>query len=86
MRYFFEGSPSPPLLDNKSALQVTRHPEHQSAMKHAHRAYQWIRDHLDRGLIAVSHVPGDLNPADIFTKLLGKVKFTRFREMLGLRG
>jgi len=25
-----------------------------------HRAYHWIRDHIDRGLNTVSHVPGDL--------------------------
>ena len=91
MRYFFEeigydmSRPSPMLLDNRSALQVAKHPEHQSTMKHVHRAYHWIRDHIDRGLISVSHVPGDLNPADIFTKPLGKFKFTRFRDMLGLR-
>jgi hypothetical protein len=54
-------------------------------MKHVHRAYHWIRDHVDRGFISVSHVPGDLNPADIFTKPLGRVKFLHFRDMLGLR-
>jgi len=92
MRYFFEGigynmsRPSPLLLDNKSAIQVARHPEHQSTMKHVHRAYHWIRDHVDHNLIVVSHVPGDLNLADIFTKPLGKIKFVRFREMLGLHG
>jgi len=53
-------------------------------MKHVHRAYHWIRSHIDQRLISVSHVPGDLNPADIFTKPLGKTKFTHFRDMLGL--
>ena len=32
-------------------LQVTKHPGYQSAMKHVHRAYHWIRDHVDFGLI-----------------------------------
>jgi len=92
MRYFFEGigynmsQPSPLLLDNRSAIQVAKHPEHQSTMKHVHRAYHWIRDHVDHSLIVVSHVPGDLNLADIFTKPLGKIKFVRFRKMLGLHG
>ena len=91
MRYFFEEigydmtRPSPLLVDNQSAIQVAKHPEHQSTMKHVHRAYHWIRDHVERNLIAVSHVPGDLNPADIFTKPLGRIKFLRFRDMLGLR-
>ena len=91
MRYLFEeigydmSRASPLLVDNQSALQVAKHPEHQSTMKHVHRAYHWIRDHVERGLISVSHVPGDLNPADIFTKPLGRVKFQRFRNMLGLQ-
>ena len=29
-------------------------------------------------------VPGEMNPADMFTKNLAKVKFAKFREELGL--
>ncbi len=76
--------PSPLLVDNQSAIQVAKHPEHQSTMRHVHWAYHWIRDHVERGLIAVSHAPGDLNSADTFTKPLGRIKFLRFRDMLGL--
>ena len=54
-------------------------------MKHVHRAYHWIRDHVERGEIAISHVLGDDNLADVFTKLLGRIKFSKFRAMLGLR-
>jgi len=78
--------PSPILVDNASAIQVARHPEHQSTMKHVHRAYHWIRDHVERGDMMVTHVPGSENPADIFTKPLGRVKFAKFRAMLGLCG
>ena len=90
MRYLFEEISynmtrlSPLLVDNQSALQVAKHPEHQSTMKHVHRAYHWIRDHVDHGLISVSHIPGNLNPADIFTKPLSRLKFLHFCSMLGL--
>ena len=77
--------PSPMMVDNASAIQVAKHPEHQSTMKHVHRAYHWIRDHVEQGDIVIKHVPGVDNPADIFTKPLGRVKFCKFREMLGLR-
>ena len=53
-------------------------------MKHVHWAYHRIRDQVERKEIAVSHVPGDENPADIFTKPLGRLKFCRFHTMLGL--
>ena len=77
---------SPLLVDNKSAIQVLKHPEHQSTMKHVHRAYHWIREQVEQQTITVCHVPGDENPADIFTKPLGRVKFVKFQEMLGLQG
>ena len=90
MRYLFQelgydtSRPSPLLVDNKSAIQVAKHLEHQSTMKHVHRAYHWIRDHVEQGEIVVSHIPGDDNMADIFTKPLGRVKFSKFCTMLGL--
>ena len=90
MRYLFEelgyntSRPSPLLVDNKSAIQVARNPEHQSTMKHMHRAYHWIRNQVEQGQIVVSHIPGDKNPTDIFTKPLAKPKITKFRSMLGL--
>jgi len=77
--------PSPIMVDNASAIQVAKHPEHQSTMKHVHRAYHWIRAHVEQGDLAILHVPGVDNPADIFTKPLGRVKFSKFREMLGVR-
>jgi hypothetical protein len=90
MRYLFEhlsydmARPSPLLMDNKSAIQVLKHPEHQSTMKHVHRAYHWVREQVEQRTIAVCHVPGNENPADIFTKPLGRVKFAKFWGMLGL--
>ena len=90
MRYLFEelgydvSRPSPLLVDNKSAIQVAKHPEHQSTMKHIHRAYHWIRDLVDQKQITISHVPGDKNLADIFTKALDTTKFEKIRRFLGL--
>ena len=72
------------LVDNKLAIQVLKHPEHQSTMKHVHHAYHWICEQVEQWLIAVHHVPGNENPADIFTKPLSRIKFTRFRDMLRL--
>ena len=91
MRYLLDefgydmSSPSTVFMDNASAIQVAKHPEHQSTMKHMHRAYHWIRSCVENGEVVVSHVPGAENPADIFTKPLGRLKFVKFREMLGLR-
>jgi hypothetical protein len=77
-------APSILFVDNNSAVQVAKNPEHQSTMKHVNRSYHWIREKVTDGEIKVVHIPGTDNPADIFTKPLGHIKFTRFREMLGL--
>ena len=77
---------APPILvDNASAVQVVKHSEHQSTMKHVHCAYHWIRGHVEDSTISVSHVPGNENPADIFTEPLGRVKFAKFRGILSSR-
>ena len=34
--------------------------------------------------VELQFVPGEMNPADIFTKNLQKIKFTQFRNQLGL--
>jgi predicted metal-dependent HD superfamily phosphohydrolase len=91
MRYFLEecgydmSEPSTLLIDNASAIQVAKNPEHQSTMKHVHREYHWIRENVEKGLIRVLHVPGTENVADIFTKPLKRPIFTHLRELLGLR-
>jgi hypothetical protein len=90
MRYFFEeigydmAKPSTLWMDNASAIQVAKNPEHVSTMKHVHRNYNWIRERVEDGDIRLGHVPGVDNVADIFTKPLTKPTFVRFREMLGL--
>jgi hypothetical protein len=90
-RYLFEelgydvSCPSLLFVDNRSAIQVAKHPEHQLTMKHVHWAYHWIHNQVEQGHITVSHVPGEENPTDIFTKPLGRLKFLKFQAMLGLR-
>ena len=44
----------------------------EQTMKHVHHAYHWVRDLVEQNEILVSHVPGDENPDDIFTKPLGR--------------
>jgi hypothetical protein len=91
MREFFEeigydiSTPSTLFIDNASAIQVAKNPEHQSTMKHVHRSYHWLRERVNEGDIRVRHVPGSENVADIFTKPLGPTKFKQCCTLLGLR-
>ena len=50
--------------------------------KHFERWITYIRDLFQRGMMKATHIPTDDMPADIFTKPLGYVSFTKFRELL----
>ncbi|CCA73545.1 hypothetical protein PIIN_07498 [Serendipita indica DSM 11827] len=82
--YDVASTPSTLYVDNASAIQVAKNPEHQSTMKHVHRSFNWIRERVANNEIRVAHVPGAVNVADIFTKPLGRIKFEQFVKMLGI--
>jgi hypothetical protein len=46
--------------------------------------YHKIREFVERDQVSLYYIPGTENPADIFTKPLGRVKFEEFRKSLGL--
>ena len=66
------------LVNNRLATQVAKNPKPQLMMEHMHYAYHWICDQVKHRQIVVSYIPGDENPANIFTKLLARPKFTKF--------
>ena len=72
-------------IDNKSAIQVARNPEHHGRMKHMDLRFYWLRDMVDAGLIRVDYIATEAMPADGLTKLLGKLKVAEMAGRLGLR-
>ena len=72
-------------LDNQSAIQVCKNPEHHGRMKHLDMKYFWIRDEVVRKVIEVVYVPTGDQLADILTKPLGRVLVQKFVGLLGLR-
>lgn len=78
-------SPSTLYIDNQSALQVAKNPEHHGRMKHLDLRFYWLRDEVEKGSIRLEHIRTDEMPADLLTKSLQRVKVQRFAEMMGLR-
>nr|GAT43152.1 predicted protein [Mycena chlorophos] len=72
-------------VDNQSAIAVAKNPEHHGRMKHLDLRFYWLREAVERGIIAIVHLPGVEMPADLLTKALGRVKVEDFRAMMGLR-
>ena len=71
-------------MDNKSAVQVAKNPEHHGRMKHLDLAFYWLRDMVNKGSIKPAFVSTLDNPADLLTKALQSVKFNGFRAKCGL--
>lgn len=78
-------SPSTLYIDNQSALQVEKKPEHHGCMKHLDLRFYWLRDEVEKGTIRMEHIGTDEMPADLLTKPLARVKVQKFAEMMGLR-
>jgi hypothetical protein len=81
--YSFD-APSPLLVDNQSAIQVARNPEHHGRMKHLDLRFFWLRDIVNAGVIAVRYIPTADMAADLLTKALARVKVAAALPQLGL--
>ena len=71
--------------DNMGSLFLAGHPAQERRTKHIDIRYHYIRQQVEEKVIDVFWVQGNENPADIFTKSLGRVLFEKFRSVLGMK-
>jgi hypothetical protein len=72
------------LMDNMSAIALSRNPVHHDRSKHIDTKYHFIRECIGEGKVEVEHVGTAEQLADIFTKSLERVKFVELRSALGV--
>jgi hypothetical protein len=72
------------LMDNMSAIALSKNPVHHDRSKHIDTKYHFIRECIEEGRVEVEHVGTGDQLADIFTKALGRVKFVELRSALGV--
>ena len=82
---YTHSSPSHLLIDNNSAVTVSKNPEHHGRMKHLDLRSHWLRDTVEAGIITPIHVPTSLQAADIFTKPLKRQKIDVCLDLLGIQ-
>lgn len=70
--------------DNKSSIQIIKNPKSSQRTKHISVKYNFIRDMIESKIIQLNYLSGSEIPADIFTKPLGKVKFSEIAKSLNL--
>jgi hypothetical protein len=61
---------SPLFMDNQSAVQDAKNPEHHGRMKHLDLAFYWLREIVDKDFIKPVFVSTLDNPADLLTRSL----------------
>jgi hypothetical protein len=85
MSYFGEEYTHVPLqCDSTSAISVAKNPVLHSKTKHIEVRYQLLRDNVDKGKIALIHVPTHDQLTVFFTKPLDQATFTHLRGELGV--
>jgi hypothetical protein len=72
------------LMDNMSAIALSKNPVHHERSKHIDTKYHFLRECMEDGKVEVDHIGTAEQLADIFTKSLGRVKFIELRSALGV--
>lgn len=72
------------LVDNKSVIAIAKNLVQHGRTKHIMVKFHAIREAEKKGEVNLVHCSSENHIADIMTKPLSKVKFERFRSMLGV--
>ena len=75
---------TPLLIDNTSTIKLAKNPRFHDRTKHINTKYHLIRHHVEAKIVHLRHCSTNDQVVDMFTKALGREKFERFRNMLGL--
>jgi hypothetical protein len=70
--------------DNMGATYLYANPVFHSRMKHIAIDFHFVRDHVSKGLLRVSHVSTTYQLADALTKPLPRQRFTLIRSKIGV--
>jgi hypothetical protein len=72
------------LVDNKSAIELSKNPMHHDRSKHIDTRYHYIRECIENGVVDVDHIGTNDQLADILTKALGRIRHAELRQRLGI--
>ena len=70
--------------DNSSAIDISKNPVQHSKTKHIRIRYHFIKDLVERKVVALEYIPIKRQNADIFTKPLDRSRFESLRQVIGV--
>ena len=71
-------------FDNQSCMKSSENPVVYDKLKHIEIRYYYIGDIVQKGVVRLNFVTIEDQVADVFTKLLSRMKFEYFRDKLGV--
>ena len=74
----------PLIIDDTSAISLTKNPILHSRTKHIEIRHHFIRDHIHKGDCDIEFVDTDSQLVDIFIKPLARVRFYHLRNEFGI--
>jgi hypothetical protein len=74
----------PLLYENESAMKLTNNPVQHQRTKHIDVRHHFIRDHQQKGDIAIESVGTEEQLADLFTKPLDEKRFHKLKNELNI--
>ena len=81
-----EAHPPALMVDNQPAIALVKNSVLHDRSKHIDVKFHFLRDCVDGGQIVIEFVETSRQLADVLTKLLGRLRLTELKEMIGMEG
>jgi hypothetical protein len=72
------------LVDNKSAISLSKNPVFHERSKHIDIRYHFIRECVEEGRVDIDYIRTSDQLADVLTKALGRLMFQELRRRIGM--
>ena len=82
---FKQTEPTKLYEDNQGAIGLSKNPKLNSRTNHIDIKFHYVREGVETSIVNVQYCPTENMTADIFTKGLARVKFEKFRDMIGVK-
>lgn len=70
--------------DNQSVKKMIQNCQSSNRTKHINVRYNFIKDYIDKNILSVNYCETENMIADTLTKPLNRIKYEKFRNLLGI--